>query len=401
MKLFKRNAKLTSSSLKSSVSPDEVTLAREAVDTLTGNLKSGAEQHQIAAKRMNALNKTISKMEAALVHTARLESDNAHLTSELRGAEKKLRQKTVWTDGQESKLFALKKQRDDFSQRLSDAMIEISQRDDLQKMQAEKLAEQTRQIARLEAQSDQDKDRLEAAQINVNELQEDIAQQAAELSTQRRRLAKLQKANEESNSWLEQKTLDSEEATKELNSLRGECDKFKGKLHKARVELEAASYEEEAQRALLEDRLNRRDDEVVSLKNQIDQFNTQMRINENTSSHYEDEIAALRQALEVERARNDRNEQRLHVMTNETERRADIVKESREEYEILYSKFSQAVEDLDTLQKINHAQKGKLELYASVKESEEGPEFSLDSSNDTQIDVIDDEFYHPILKAVT
>ncbi|MEP1229903.1 MAG: hypothetical protein ABJG88_04450 [Litorimonas sp.] len=399
MKLFKPKSKLTPSGVQSSVSPDEVTLAREAVDALTGNLKSGAEQQKIAAKRMISLNKTITKMEAALVHTARLESDNVRLSSDVRNAEQKLRQKSAWTDEQEKKLFALKKQRDDFSQRFEDAKVELAQRDDLQKSLEEKLAANAREISELQVQNDQDQDVLEAVQVNMQSLQEDTARQAAELSSQRRRLAELQKAEEEATSRLEQKTQDSDATLKELKVLRVEHADLKEKLFAARSELQTASYNVQTQRTLFEDTLKRRDDELAGLKNQVEQFNTQMRIQENTSSHYDDEIAALRQALEFERERNDSNEQRLRVTAGESERRAAAVKETGAEYEALHSKFVQAVEDLDTLRKINMAQKGKLERYASITSTSAGNGMvHNDAKNRAQSE---GDAYRPVLKAVT
>jgi len=399
MRLFNRKTKLTSVGVQSSVSPDEVTLAREAVNALTGNLKSGAEQQQIAAKRMVSLNKTISKMEAALVHTTRLESENARLSTDIRSAEQKLRQKSAWTDEQEKKLFALKKQRDDFSQRYEDAKVELAQRDDLQKAQEEKLTAQAREILELQSQNTADQDVLEATQINMQNLQEDVARQAAELSTQRRRLAELQKASEEATSLLAQKTQDGDATLKELKVLRVEHADLKEKLFAARSELQTASYNVKTQRTLFEDTLKRREDELAGLKNQVEQFNTQMRIQENTSSHYDDEIAALRQALEVERERNDRNEQRLRVTAGESERRADAVKETRAEYEALHSKFVQAVDDLDTLRKINMAQKGKLERYASITSTSAGNGMMHnDAKSRAQSD---GDAYRPVLKAIS
>jgi len=398
MKLFNKRSKLTSSGVHSSVSPDEVTLAREAVNALTGNLKSSSEQQKIDAKRMLTLNKTISKMESALVHTARLESDNTRLTTEIRAAEQKLRQKSAWTDEQEKKLFALKKQRDDFSQRFEDAKVELAQRDDLHKAQTEKMTAQLREITGLEAQNDKDHELLEAAQVNAQSLQEDVARQAAELSSQRRRLAELQKASEETAARLEQKTNDGDAALKELKILRVEHSDLKEKLFESRSELQTVSYNLKTQRTLFEDTLKRRDDELSGLKNQVDQFNTQMRIQENTSSHYDDEIAALRQALEVERERNERNEQRLRVTVDESERRAEAVKETRAEYESLHGKFVQAVDDLDTLRKINMAQKGKLERYASITSTSAGNGMVHNDAKSRAQSAGD--AYRPVLKAV-
>ena len=98
MNIFKKKIKLASSGISGGVAPDEVQLAREAVSSLTGDFKDGAQQQKLAVKRMAALDKTISKMESALVHTTRLETENAALSSQVRDAEQKIRQKTAWTD---------------------------------------------------------------------------------------------------------------------------------------------------------------------------------------------------------------------------------------------------------------------------------------------------------------
>ena len=101
----------------------------------------------------------------------------------------------------------------------------------------------------------------------------------------------------------------------------------------------------------------------------------------------------------MERERNDRNEQRLRVTAGESERRAEAVKETRSEYESLHSKFVQAVDDLDTLRKINLAQKGKLERYASITSTSAGNGMvHNDAKSRAQSE---GDAYRPVLKAVT
>ena len=398
MKFFKRKLKTNANPLLNTVMPEEILTAREAVNTLSGNLKSSSDQHRLDAQRMATLNKTINKMEAALAHTGRIEVENTRLSSELRGVEQKLRQKSAWADEQEKKIAALKKQRDDLSQRYEDSKVELAQRDDWQKTHIEKMAEQQRKLVSFEAEKDHDKDLLNAERYAVDNLRKDVARQTAELATQRRRLAELQKSSEEMTAQLGQKTMDSDLRLKELRMLRVEHTDLKEKLFEARSELQTVTYNLKTQKTLFEDTLKRREDELSGLKNQVDQFNTQMRIQENTSSHYDDEISALRQALEVERARNDRNEQRLRLTATESERRANDVKEARTEYESLHQKFVQTVNDLDELRHINMAQKGKLERYALITSASSA---NAPVHNDAKtIAKSEGDAYRPVLKAV-
>lgn len=398
MNIFKKNTKRLPMGMGNAVTPDEVTLAREAVNSLSGDFTTGAAQQKLAAKRMTALNKTISKMESALVHTSRLETENAKLSTNVRDVEQKLRQKTAWAEEQEKKLFALKKQRDDFMQRFEDAKVALSQRDDADKAQGEKLTLQMQEIVNLQNQHDQDQDMLEASHVTMQTLQDDVARQSAELSSQRRRLAELKKAFEENEAQLELKSKDNDTAQKDLKVLRVEHADLKEKLFTAQSELQTAKYNVKTQKTLFDDTIKRRDDELVVLKNQIDNFSVQMRIQEDTTSNYEDEIASLRQALDIERDRGDKNELRLRTLIDESERRATAVKDGQQEYDSLHAKFAQAVDDLDTLRKINLAQKGKLERYASITSTSGGS--GLIHNDSDGLSARNEDAYRPVLKAV-
>ena len=100
-------------------SSEDILSARESVDYLTNEFKASADQQQLAAKRMAALNKTIAKMEVGLRHLSRLEGENSTLTNDLESVRKKLEQKTSWASEQESKLVSLERQHNEMKQQLS------------------------------------------------------------------------------------------------------------------------------------------------------------------------------------------------------------------------------------------------------------------------------------------
>ena len=111
-------------------SSEDILSARESVDYLTNEFKASADQQQLAAKRMTALNKTIAKMEVGLRHVSRLECENSTLTNDLESVRKKLEQKTSWASEQESKLVSLERQHNEMKQQFENAKAEIAQRKD-------------------------------------------------------------------------------------------------------------------------------------------------------------------------------------------------------------------------------------------------------------------------------
>ena len=141
---------------------------------------------------------------------------------------------------------------------------------------------------------------------------------------------------------------------------------MKTQYFEANGALENAQYDLKTQKNVYEDTLKRRDDETLALKSRIEQLNTQVRIKDNMSTHFDEEIITLRNQLETERERNDRNETRFRGKADEVERNARALARSKVEFENLNAKFTAAMEDIDTLRKINMVQKQKLERYASI-----------------------------------
>lgn len=349
-----------------SASSEDIQTARESVDFLTGEFKASADQQQLAAKRMASLNKTIAKMEVGLRHVSRLETENSSLSMQLDSFKNKLEQKTSWAAEQESKLVSLERQHNEMKQQFEIAKTEIAQRKDREVSEHEKLIKQGRDIESLSSQLNQKDEILSTTQLANQNFQDEVAQQAAELSAQSHKTMELQKSVEEIGARLERKTKENDTSTVELKNLRLDYNDIKSKFFEASGALENAKYDIKTQKNIYEDTLKRRDDETLALKSRIEQLNTQVRIKDNMSSHFDEEVITLRNQLENERERNDRNEQRFRGKADEVERNARALARSKVEFENLNAKFAAALEDIDTLRKINQVQKQKLERYAAI-----------------------------------
>lgn len=378
MKFFKREKtmgavnnsdgvyKPSASILGKTASNEDIQSARESVDFLAGELKTSAEQQNLAAKKMSSLNKTISKMEIGLRHVERLEKENSKQSIEVENLRLKLEQKTNWALEQESKLISLERQHNEMRQQFESAKTEIAQRKDRESTEHEKLIHQGRNLERTSSELNKKVEMFSTLQIENQNLQDKVSRQTAELASQSHQLLELQKNLEETTSRLERKTKESDTSSVELKNLKIASNDMKSKFFEASASLENAKYAINTQKNVFEDTLKRRDDEIFAFKARIEQLNTQVRIKDNMSKHFDEEIITLRSKLENERERNDRNEQRFRGKADEVERNARALSQSKLEYENLNAKFSAAVQDMDILRKINQVQKQKLERYAAI-----------------------------------
>jgi chromosome segregation ATPase len=168
---------------------------------------------------------------------------------------------------------------------------------------------------------------------------------------------------------LDDKTKAADAAISALRDLRLDHHAVKDQLVAATSRLQAASYESNSEKQLTEGKLKRRSDEIIALKTQVEQLTTQLRIKDTMGTHFDDEVGALRQALEAERERNAANEQRLRQQA-ETEARHDrALAQAKAEFENLHAKFSEAVADLDAARQLGRVQSQKLERYAELNKA--------------------------------
>jgi len=113
------------------------------------------------------------------------------------------------------------------------------------------------------------------------------------------------------------------------------------------------------------DSVKRRDDELSTLKTQIEHLNTQIRIKNDMTAHYDDELSGLRASLDAERSRATRE---ANALKNKTAER-----------------------------KLCAIQKQKLEKYAAITGASAGNEVFIHKDKSLSADAD----YKPHLKAIS
>jgi len=356
----------TTSVSAKTASNDDVKQAQSYVEGITAELKETADKQNIAAKRMTTLGATIAKMDASLRQMQRFESQANKLEADLKLLQKKYDQRSSWASEQENKLINLERQHTETRQALEVAKTEIAARVDREKADREKIEGQSRSIESLTTDlSDRDQRVATLTMTNEN-LAEDVSEQSAELSKQNRRVTELQKSLETIGAKVDEKNKQNDALMVELKNLRLDHNELKTKYFEASGALDNAKYDIKTQKSMFEETLKRRDDESYALKSRIEQLNTQVRIKENMSGHLDEEILSLRTSIDTERSRSERTELRLREKSEEVERNVRALARAKVEFENLNAKFTTALEDLETLRKINQVQKQKLERYASI-----------------------------------
>jgi len=353
-------------SMAGSANSQDLEQARGYVTTVAAELKSSAEQQQAALRRVNTLGDTISKLEVELSAMARLQAENKALGVEGGKLKKELSEKTAWASEQEGKLVNLERQHKKTRSDLEAAQAELSARKDSQASSQEKLTEVLTHSSQLKSQLAERSETLSAAQNIIKGLEADIAKQAGTLAAQDRKVLELQKSADALGTKLSSKTQAYDSAITDLKTLRTEFENLKTKYFETNGALDNANYDIQAQKKVFEDSLQRRDDENQAMKARLDQMNTQLRIKDNMGGHAEQEISTLRTTLENERARHDSNERSFREKSLEAERNAQALARAKSEYDLLNEKFSTAMEDIETLRRMNAVQQQKLEQYAAV-----------------------------------
>jgi len=146
-------------------------------------------------------------------------------------------------------------------------------------------------------------------------------------------MRELQNAVEEFTVRLDEKTKNADASLSALRDLRLDHHAAKEQLVAANSRLQSTEYEQKSQKNLFEDSLKRRADEILALKTQIEQLTTQLRIKDTMDSHFDEETAGLRQALETERERNSVNEQRLRNQAETEARQSRALSQAKSEFE--------------------------------------------------------------------
>lgn len=346
--------------------PNEVDTAKGTVEQIISELKINADQQNIAAKRIAGLGMTISKMEAGLRHMGRLEVHSVKLEDELSGLQKRYAQKENWAAEQERKLLNLEKQHKELRQELELAQSELLVRGDRETRHLETMGAQAAKIEGLDALVAERDDRVNTLSMVNTNLQDDVSAQSVTISQQGTRIVELTKSLEEISARLDSKTKHNDQLMSELSNIRLDHNELKSQYFEKVAALEHAQYDIKTQRTVLDEGLKRRDEEAYALKTRIEQLNAQVRIKDNMSGHLDEEIVSLRAAIDGERERNERAQARLRDKTEEANKASAALMSTKADYDALSAKFEKLMTDLDSVRRINHIQKQKLERYASI-----------------------------------
>ncbi len=358
MRLFKKDAP--------QFGADDVKATQDVVQAITAALKTGAEQQDIAAKRLGSLTKAMGKMDANVRQAARLQVETERLDGEVKTLRADLDKKRAWAQEQSSKLANVQKERDKLRNELESAKSEISARTEREAGLREAEVKLTREADSLTRELNQRTDRLEDLVLTQQRLQDELAQANGLVSSSTHKTRELQNAVEELTLRLDEKVKAADASLSALRDLRLDHHAVKEQFVSASSRLQSAEYEQSSQKSLFEDTLKRRADEILALKTQVEQLTTQLRIKDTMGSHFDEETAGLRQALETERERNSVNEQRLRNQAETEARQSRALGQSKSEFDALNAKFVDAMKDLDTLRQVNRVQSQKLENYAQL-----------------------------------
>jgi len=345
---------------------EDVKATQDVVQAITAALKTGAEQQDIAAKRLNSLTKAMGKMDANVRQAERLQAETERLDTEVRTLRGDLDKKRAWEQEQSAKLASIQKERDKLRAELENSKSEIAARAERETGLRESEIKLRRETDVLGRELNQRTDRLEEFALTQQRLQDELVQANGLVSSQSHQVRELQNGVEELTLRLDEKTKAADASLSALRDLRLEHHGAKEQLVSATSRLQSTEYEQSSQKTLFEDTLKRRADEILALKTQIEQLTTQLRIKDTMGSHFDEETSGLRQSLEAERDRNAVNEQRLRNQAETESRQSRALTHAKAEFEALNAKFVDAMKDLDALRQVNRVQAQKLENYAQL-----------------------------------
>ena len=358
MRLFKKDAP--------QFGAEDVKATQDVVQAITDALKTGAEQQDLAAKRLGALTKSMNKMDANVRQAARLQAETERLDKEVKTVRTDLEKNRAWAQEQSAKLATVKKERDKLRSELDGTKSELSTRTEREAELREAEFKLRRESEALSKQLNQRTNRLEELVLTQQRVQDELAQANGQISSQNHKMRELQNAVEEFTLRLDEKTKSADASLSALRDLRLDHHAIKERLVSSNSRLQSAEYEQASQKTLFEDTLKRRADEILALKTQIEQLTTQLRIKNTMGNHFDEETAGLRQVLETERERNSVNEQRLRNQAETEARQSRALVQAKAEFDALNAKFVEAMKDLDTLRQVNRVQSQKLENYAQL-----------------------------------
>lgn len=363
---------------KTSETP-EIVRVREVFDSLGSEIRESAEQQQSAMRRMSILSDIIARMELDLKAMRRLKKENSALSESERDLKSKVSQKTAWANELDSRLSDLERRYTSTQENLKIAESELAALKDHGNELETTISEKDAQISDLTVRSQSNSDKLSHLETTNDKLQQALDSHMAQLSKRNRDSVELQNALDEMSSKFDSKSKQNESLTSELKNLRVDHADIKSRHVELSGKYDNLRFDIQTQKNVFEDTVKRREEENLSLKTRIDQLETQLRIKENMATHLDQEFIGLRNALVGERDRADSLDNRLRSKTEELDRNVAALAKGKYEYDSLNKKFAAALEDYETLRKLNQIQREKLERYAVItSKGDTGPVLRTD-----------------------
>ena len=347
----------------------DVTETQDAVSAISKALQNGAEQQELATKRLADLAKSMNDMDANLRQGKRLQGEVERMDAELTTLREELEKKRAWAQEQSAKLANVQKERDKLRGQLETSKSELSARVEREAGLRDAEFQLRKEGEILNKELNQRTVRLEELVLGQKRVQEELTQAKGQASAQKHKIRELQNAAEEFKLRLGEKTKAADASLAALRDLRLDHHAAKEQLVAANSKLQSSQYEQTSQKNAFDETLKRRADEILALKSQIEQLTTQLRIKDTMGTHFDDETAGLRRALETERERNRVNEQRLQNQAETEGRQARALARAKEEFDTLNTKFVDAMKDLDTFRQVNNVQSKQLENYAQLNKT--------------------------------
>ena len=347
----------------------DVTETQDAVSAISKALQNGAEQQELATKRLADLARSMNDMDANLRQGKRLQGEVERMDAELTTLREELEKKRAWAQEQSAKLANVQKERDKLRGQLETSKSELSARVEREAGLRDAEFQRRKEGEILNKELNQRTVRLEELVLVQKRVQEELTQAKGQASAQKHKIRELQNAAEEFKLRLGEKTKAADASLAALRDLRLDHHAAKEQLVAANSKLQSSQYEQTSQKNAFDETLKRRADEILALKSQIEQLTTQLRIKDTMGTHFDDETAGLRRALETERERNRVNEQRLQNQAETEGRQARALARAKEEFDTLNAKFVDAMKDLDAFRQVNNVQSKQLENYAQLNKT--------------------------------
>ena len=169
-----------------------VTATQDAVLAISKALKNGAEQQELATKRLADLAKSMNDIDANVRRGKRLQGEVERMDAELVTLREDLEKKRAWAQEQTAKLANVQKERDKLRGQLENSKSELSARVERESGLRESEIQLRKEGEALNKELNQRTVRLEELVLVQKRVQEELAQAKGQVSSQKHKIRELQ-----------------------------------------------------------------------------------------------------------------------------------------------------------------------------------------------------------------